>query len=71
MQIRKGSCPDWSEVFRNRPDLEAPGYQEAVRNVIEQKRRAETEKIKAQMQEIQKDKISYKNKTRNKRRTTG
>lgn len=28
---KKGSSPDWSDVFTRRPDLEPPGYREACR----------------------------------------
>ncbi len=28
---RGGAAPDWSDVFRRRPDLEPPGYREACR----------------------------------------
>lgn len=62
---RRSSAPDWSAIFAERPDLEAPGYQEAVQSVCDQKNRAEIERIKAQMQEIQKEKTSSKNKNRN------
>lgn len=61
---KKSTCPDWHEIFLVRPDLEAPGYQEAKRAVVDKKNRAESERIKALMQEIQKEKTSYKNKAR-------
>lgn len=66
------NSPDWSAIFAKRPDLEAPGYQEALQAVRDKKNQAEIEKIKAQMQEIQKDKLNAKNKVRNKnkRRST-
>jgi hypothetical protein len=68
---RRSSAPDWSAIFAERPDLEAPGYQEALQSVRDQKNGAEIERIKAQMQEIQKQKVSSKNKNRsqNKRRS--
>lgn len=65
-EYRKSNCPNWTEIFKLRPDLEAPGYQEAMKAVVEQKNRAEIERIKAQMQGIQKEKVSEKNKNRNK-----
>lgn len=65
MTYRKSTCPDWNAIFAARPDLEAPGYQEAKQAVIDKKNRAESERIKALMQEIQKQKTSYKNKARN------
>lgn len=70
-KLRKSSAPDWSAIFAERPDLEAPGYQEAMQSVRDQKNRAEIERIKAQMQEIQKQKTSSKNKNRaqNKKRS--
>lgn len=60
----KSSAPDWSAIFAERPDLEAPGYQEALQAVRDKKNWAETERIKAQMQEILKQKNSSKNKAR-------
>lgn len=68
---RRCSAPDWSAIFAERPDLEAPGYQEALQSVRDQKNKAEIERIKAQMQEIQKQKVSSKNRNRsqNKKRS--
>lgn len=70
-ELNRSNCPDWSAIFAERPDLEAPGYQEALKSVRDQKNRAEIERIKAQMQEIQKQKVSSKNKnrTQNKKRS--
>lgn len=69
---RKSTAPIWTEIFAERPDLEAPGYLEASRSVLEQRNRAEIERIKAQMQEIQKQRVSSKNKNRsqNKKRSS-
>ncbi len=69
---RRSSAPDWSAIFAERPDLEAPGYREALQSVRDQKNRAEIERIRAQMQEIQKQKVSSKNRNRsqNKKRST-
>lgn len=64
-EFQRSNCPDWSEIFRLRPDLEAPGYQEASQSVRDKKNMAEIERIRAQMQEIQKEKVSTKNKNRN------
>jgi hypothetical protein len=63
-EIRKYSAPDWAAIFAERPDLEAPGYQEALQAVRDKKNQAETERIRAQMQEILKQKNSTKNKAR-------
>jgi len=52
VEIRKYSAPDWSAIFAERPDLEAPGYQEAMQAVRDKRNQAEMERIKAQMQEI-------------------
>jgi len=64
VEIRKYSAPDWSAIFAERPDLEAPGYQEAMQAVRDKRNQAEMERIKAQMQEILKQKNSTKNKAR-------
>jgi hypothetical protein len=61
---KKFSAPDWSAIFAEHPHLEAPGYQEALQAVRDKKNQAEIERIKAQMQEIQKQKTSEKNKAR-------
>jgi len=65
----KSNVPQWSEIFAARPDLEAPGYQEALKATKDKNKQIETDRIKLQMQEIQKEKLSAKNKsrTRNKR----
>lgn len=63
-ELRKFSAPDWSAIFAEHPELEAPGYQEAVQAVQEKRSQAETERIRAQMQEILKEKNSSKNKAR-------
>lgn len=36
-EFQRSNCPDWSEIFRLRPDLEAPGYQEASQSVRDKK----------------------------------
>jgi hypothetical protein len=63
-EFRKYSAPDWSAIFAERPDLEAPGYQEALQAVRDKTNQAEIGRIKAQMQEILKQKNSTKNKAR-------
>ena len=64
-----GPQPDWSEIFRLRPDLNPPGHDEAASFVNEKKNAAEAEKIRAQMQAINKDRVSYRNRNRNKSRS--
>jgi hypothetical protein len=63
-EVRKYSAPDWSAIFAERPELEAPGYQEALQAVRDKKNQVETERIRTQMQEILKQKNSTKNKAR-------
>jgi hypothetical protein len=61
---RKSAAPDWSAIFAERPDLEAPGYREALQAVRDKRNQAENDRIKAQMQDILKQKNSTKNKAR-------
>lgn len=61
-------CPDWTAIFARHPELEAPGYQEAVQALRDKRRQAEQDRIKAQMQDIQKSKVSHRNKMRNRAR---
>jgi hypothetical protein len=61
--------PNWELIFKVRPDLSPPGYKEAEAALQDQKNRAEFERIRLMMQEINKDKISAKNRNRNRRRS--
>ena len=67
----KSSAPNWSEIFRLRPDLESPGYQETVEQMRNQQPNYELERLKEKMDRIHKEKISAKNKNRsaNKRKS--
>jgi hypothetical protein len=56
--------PNWSEVFTKIPELEAPGYQEAKQAIFEKRNANEADKIRQQMQEINKEKVSAKNRNR-------
>lgn len=60
----KGSTPNWSKIFEKRPDLESPGYREAVEEIRLRKNNAEKERLAVQMQQINKDKQSQRNKNR-------
>lgn len=62
------SCPNWSRIFAKRPDLEAPGHQEAVRAIRDQKNKEQAERIKSMMQDIQKQRVSQRNKAKNRKK---
>jgi len=61
--------PNWTLIFERHPELATPGYEEAKAAMKDQKNRAESERIRLMMQEINKDKISAKNRNRNRRRS--
>lgn len=67
----RGSTPNWSEIFRLRPDLESPGYQETVRQMRSNQPNYELERLREKMGRIHKEKLSAKNKNRsaNKKRS--
>lgn len=56
--------PDWSKIFKERPDLESPGYQETLRLLRE--KTAEVDPIKLRMERIHKERQAAKNKARRK-----
>lgn len=60
----KNTPPDWSEIFARRPDLESPGYQEALRQCREKV--AKENPMKRLMERIHKERQSDRNKSRRK-----
>ena len=56
--------PDWGKIFSKRPDLESPGYQEIVKELREKV--ASVDPIKLQMERIQKQRQSDRNRARRK-----
>lgn len=62
-----GSAPDWSKIFEKIPDLESPGYRETLEAVRLNKDASERQKLADQMQQINKEKQSQKNKNRSSR----
>lgn len=58
-------APNWVEIFAKRPDLEAPGYQEVLAQVRANQSDFQAQRIRAKMQQIHKERISTKNKNRN------
>lgn len=60
----KNTPPDWSAIFANRPDLESPGYQEALRDCRE--KTAKEDPMKRVMERIHKERQSDRNKSKRK-----
>lgn len=60
----RNSAPNWSKIFALMPELESPGYQEASEAIRQKRIDEEREKRAAQMQQINKEKQSQKNKNR-------
>lgn len=58
--------PDWNSVFEKFPELEAPGYQETLREIRLQQPDYEAERLKAKMQLINKERQGTKAKNRSK-----
>lgn len=58
--------PNWNIIFAEFPELESPGYQETLQNIRQRQPDYETERLKAKMQLINKEKQSAKAKNRNK-----
>ena len=58
--------PDWNSVFAEFPELEAPGYQETLQKMREQQPDYEAERLKAKMQQINKEKQGTRAKNRGK-----
>lgn len=65
----RGSAPDWSEIFRLRPDLESPGYQETLELMKNKQPNYELERLKEKMNQIHKEKLSAKSKNRSRRKS--
>jgi hypothetical protein len=59
---------DWSAFFQKHPELNPPGYEEAVEAVKRAKEENAEDPIKLRLQEIHKEKQSAKNKARSKNR---
>ncbi len=58
--------PDWTSIFKRLPELEAPGYQETLKEMRSQQPDYEAERLKAKMQLINKERQGTKAKNRNK-----
>jgi hypothetical protein len=58
------TAPNWSKIFKRFPELEAPGYQEALRQMQERRPDYEAERLKAKMQLINKEKQRMRTKNR-------
>lgn len=68
MQRCRNTPPDWSEIFRLRPDLEPPGYRETVESLKDKKLDYEREILRKKMETIHKEKQSAKNRNRKPRK---
>lgn len=66
-EVKFCSSPDWTEIFSRHPELQPPGYEDAKQRVADKRKEAESERIRALMQKIHKEKISQKNKERSRR----
>jgi hypothetical protein len=62
--------PNWTQIFLRRPDLEPPGYKETLAEIAERRGEYEADRLRALMQEINKEKVSYRNKSRNSRKSS-
>jgi len=58
--------PDWNSIFKRLPELEAPGYQEALQRMRQRQPDYDAERLGAKMQLINKEKQGTKAKNRNK-----
>jgi hypothetical protein len=58
--------PDWSSIFEKFPELEAPGYQETLEKIRQRLPDYEAERLKAKMQQINKEKQGTRAKNRGK-----
>ena len=58
------TAPNWSEIFKRFPELEAPGYQETLRQMQERQPDYEAERLKAKMQLINKEKQKVRTRNR-------
>jgi hypothetical protein len=60
--------PDFDEIFTRRPELQPPGYKEAVQAFDEKRLLNAPDPIKERLQLVQKEKIAARNRQRNKNR---
>lgn len=60
------TAPDFDEIFARRPELEPPGYREAVQAFLDAKKENAPDPIKERLQMVQKEKIAARNRQRNK-----
>lgn len=60
--------PNWSEIFKQKPELEPPGYRETVQSLRENQVDYEREILRKKMQAIHKEKQGAKNKNRSRRK---
>jgi len=67
-KVRISSAPNWTAIFAKRPDLEPPDYQEILAQIKSRQPDYESQRIREKMQQIHKEKISTKNRNRNKKK---
>lgn len=67
MQYCNNIPPNWSEIFRQNPELEPPGYQETLQSLKEDRVGYERGILRKKMQAIHKEKQRTKNKSRSRR----
>jgi hypothetical protein len=67
-RVQISSAPNWTAIFAKRPDLEPPGYQEILAQIKSRQPDYESQRIREKMQQIHKEKISTKNRNRNKKK---
>lgn len=65
------TAPNFDELFARRPDLEPPGYKEALQAVREKIAANAVDEIKLRCQLVQKEKVSARNRERNKNKRKG
>lgn len=58
--------PNWSAIFAEKPEMNPPGYHEICSQIREGDEERELQRLRAKMQEIHKEKTSYRNKNRGK-----
>lgn len=65
------TAPNFDEIFAKLPELEPPGYKEAVQAFLEKKAANAPDPIKERLQLVQKQKIAARNRQRsmNRRRS--
>jgi predicted phage tail protein len=67
-EVKVSPAPNWAQIFARRPDLEVPGYQEALAHVRAKQPDFEAQRIKEKMQQIHKEKQSTKNRNRSRKK---